>query len=96
MNCENCHDDASASFEHNFHGLATSKGDPKAPNCYICHAADENPHSIMPLDFRNAEKACYQCHKTETSQYDGSVHSQAAAKGLASPGCVSCHINQTL
>ena len=91
VDCGSCHDQAAATFGPSFHGHALARGTRNAPDCASCHGAAGSPHAIRRLDLRSSEEACRRCHKTETSRYDGGVHAEAAAKGLASPGCTSCH-----
>ncbi|MFN3821587.1 MAG: hypothetical protein ACK4OO_04580, partial [bacterium] len=91
VNCQGCHQEAIKSYEQSFHGKAYLRGQPRAPDCAMCHSLDGNPHRLEALNLRTAEAACRTCHIQEAREYDRSLHSQAAEKGKLSPGCVSCH-----
>ena len=91
VNCGDCHSDYSESYKESFHGVAQSHGVDNAPDCVKCHGIKGNAHNIGRLDLRNAENSCKQCHQKEAKNYDSGVHTIAAAKGLNSPGCISCH-----
>lgn len=91
VDCGQCHDEATASYQVNFHGKARLRGDERAPSCVSCHAEKGNPHAMRALTLRLAEDACRRCHTRETTSYDTGVHASAARAGKQSPGCISCH-----
>ena len=91
VDCSACHEDASHSYNISFHGKALHSGVNNAPDCASCHGLDGDSHKMAHLDLRTAENSCRQCHSGETKHYDQGVHSEAAARGKNSPGCISCH-----
>lgn len=91
VDCADCHEDESHSFELNFHARARERGNLSAPTCADCHGIGGSPHRLRALDTRTAEQACQTCHSTEAKAFDSGVHAQAAKAGKKSPGCVTCH-----
>ena len=105
--CGSCHGDKSAmdgtgisnrpfiSYQESVHARAIMGGNDKAAVCTDCH----NSHDIMPAsDVRstifkaNISKTCGQCHPSIATEYRGSVHGEAVARGVSrSPICTDCH-----
>ena len=105
--CGSCHGDKSTmdgtgisnrpfiSYQESVHARAIMGGNDKAAVCTDCH----NSHDIMPAsDVRstifkaNISKTCGQCHPNIASEYRGSVHGEAVARGVSrSPICTDCH-----
>jgi formate dehydrogenase gamma subunit len=81
VHCDTCHD--ATAFNQSVHGRA---GGPQLP-CWTCHGS----HTVMPaaqLGFT----PCASCHVDPVQQYQGSVHGQAAAHGVAEAArCADCH-----
>lgn len=82
-------------FKGSVHADQVRSGNENAPNCVNCHGS----HTVKaladvdsPSNFRNVANTCGQCHKTETEQFQKSVHGVSAAKGHKdAPVCTDCH-----
>jgi len=83
------------SYEESVHGKAVSAGSEKAAVCTDCHGSHEiltaaNPKSKI-FKF-NVPNTCAQCHDKVKTEFMGSIHGQAIAKGVSSaPVCTDCH-----
>jgi cytochrome b subunit of formate dehydrogenase len=89
--CSQCHAEAVASSQQNFHFKARDRGNLGAPDCAGCHGEAGDPHRMHGLDKTVAEESCRSCHGAETALYDSGVH--AVRPGVVSdlPGCTTCH-----
>ena len=82
-------------YQQSIHGKAVAGGNLKAAICTDCHSS----HDILgPSDPRskvsraNTPVTCGQCHATELTQYQRSVHGRAQAQGKSGvPTCTDCH-----
>lgn len=91
--CSTCHQDQAGQYELGVHGLARKAGNEGAPDCAMCHG---NAHELIPprsQAFRTGiPDTCGMCHTDIAGQYRGSVHGQAAARGVTdAPLCTDCH-----
>jgi formate dehydrogenase gamma subunit len=106
--CESCHIGKSAvgertllgstfvaAFDRSVHGAALRRGIPEAANCVDCHGShDMNQAMVAGSRVNKSELAatCARCHRTQTAEYQFSVHAVALKKGnLDSPVCTDCH-----
>ena len=105
--CGRCHGDPSVmrgsgittrpflSFRESVHAEAAARGNLGAAVCSDCHRA----HDVLPAsDSRspifkfNVPQTCGQCHPGITTEFNGSVHGRAAARGVSqTPVCTDCH-----
>jgi formate dehydrogenase gamma subunit len=77
------------------HGRAVQKGDAKAASCSDCHGS----HAIVParserspIHHSNVATTCSKCHVEIGKAFAGSVHGEAAARGVRdAPVCTDCH-----
>ena len=83
------------SYEESVHGKAVEAGSEKAAVCTDCHGSHEvltaaNPKSTI-FKF-NVPNTCAKCHDKVKTEFMGSIHGQAIAKGVSSaPVCTDCH-----
>jgi formate dehydrogenase gamma subunit len=106
--CESCHVGKSAvgertvlgakfvsSFERSVHGAALRRGIVEAANCVDCHGSHEMNQSMVAgsrVNKARLAETCARCHRTQTAEYNFSVHAVALRKGnLDSPVCTDCH-----
>ena len=106
--CESCHLKRSAvgdrtllgskfvsSFDQSVHGAALQRGIVDAANCVDCHGSHEMNQAMVAgsrVNKANLPVTCARCHKTQTAEYNFSVHAVALRKGnLDSPVCTDCH-----
>jgi formate dehydrogenase gamma subunit len=106
--CESCHLKKSAvgertllgskfvsSFDQSVHGAALQRGIVDAANCVDCHGSHEMNQSMVAgsrVNKAHLPGTCARCHKTQTAEYNFSVHAVALRKGnLDSPVCTDCH-----
>ena len=82
-------------YQQSVHGEAVAGGKLGAAICTDCH----NSHEILPpndsrskVSRANAPATCGQCHTSEFTQYQRSVHGVATAQGKSgAPTCTDCH-----
>jgi cytochrome b subunit of formate dehydrogenase len=83
------------SYEESVHGKAVAAGSDKAAVCTDCHGSHEiltaaNPKSSI-FKF-NVPNTCAKCHDKVKTEFMGSIHGQAIAKGVSqAPVCTDCH-----
>ncbi len=84
-----------ASYEHSVHGVALTKGNPKAASCVNCHTSHSVNKPVDPLSTVNKiniPKTCSQCHAQIAKDYSESIHGVLVAKGNNdAPVCTDCH-----
>jgi formate dehydrogenase gamma subunit len=105
--CGSCHGSSSVmsgtgisnrpfvSYQESVHARAIMRGNTNAAVCTDCH----NSHDIRPasdagspISKANISKTCGVCHSTITTEFNGSVHGEAVARGVSrSPVCTDCH-----
>lgn len=89
-------------YRNSVHYQALLDGNSEAPTCYDCHGAHEMENADNPtskINQKNIERTCGQsnCHTSQLSDYMGSVHEVAIAKGNKdSPTCNTCHGNHVI
>jgi cytochrome b subunit of formate dehydrogenase len=106
--CESCHLKKSevgartlrgskfvSSFDKSVHGAALQRGIVDAANCVDCHGSHEMNQAMVAgsrVNKAHLPGTCARCHKTQTAEYNFSVHAVALRKGnLDSPVCTDCH-----
>jgi cytochrome b subunit of formate dehydrogenase/nitrate/TMAO reductase-like tetraheme cytochrome c subunit len=84
-----------SSYEKSVHGLAMRQGNDAAATCTDCHGSHEMQKGSDPTSRvakKNIAATCGQCHGDVREQYEGSIHGQAVARGIAaSATCTDCH-----
>jgi cytochrome b subunit of formate dehydrogenase len=82
-------------YQQSVHGRAVAEGNLQAAICTDCHGSHEVLARVDPkskVSRPAAPATCGQCHKTEFTQYQRSVHGVAHAQGnSAVPACTDCH-----
>jgi cytochrome b subunit of formate dehydrogenase len=91
--CVTCHADQAGEYDKGVHGQARKGGNEGAPDCALCHGS---AHELLPPKsqaFRTAvPDTCGMCHTDVVTQFRGSVHGQALARGITqAPLCTDCH-----
>lgn len=94
--CSTCHPDVVAEWEMGVHFQATAAGDAGAPGCAACHGG---VHEIRragdpasPMHAGRVPDTCGACHAAIRDAYLGSVHGEAALRGVrGAPVCTDCH-----
>ena len=76
-NCTPCHDQ----------GKKLAKSAHSSLACSTCHVK----HDDYPHPAKIPKPVCTDCHTQQGTDYDLSVHGQAAKKGGAAPDCSMCH-----
>ncbi len=106
--CESCHLRKSAvgdrtllgskfvaSFEQSVHGAALQRGLVEAANCVDCHGSHEMNQAMVASSHVSKQQipgTCARCHKSQTAEYNFSVHAVALRQGnVDSPVCTDCH-----
>jgi hypothetical protein len=106
--CESCHLKKSevgartlmgskfvSSFDKSVHGAALQRGLVDAANCVDCHGSHEMNQAMVAgsrVQTRPIPETCARCHKSQTAEYNFSVHAVALRRGnLDSPVCTDCH-----
>lgn len=83
------------SYEESVHGKAVQAGSEKAAVCTDCHGSHEVLTAADPKSniFKfNVPNTCAKCHDKVKTEFMGSIHGQAIAKGVSSaPVCTDCH-----
>ncbi len=84
------------SYENSVHSTALhQKGNAKAATCIDCHTAHgilKRTDSKSTVFKMNIPRTCSKCHSPIVTEYKGSVHGQAVAKGnMDAPVCTDCH-----
>jgi cytochrome b subunit of formate dehydrogenase len=83
------------SYMDSVHGKAVAKGNEKAAVCTDCHGnhdilASNDPQS--PTSKFNVPATCAKCHENVKTEFMGSIHGQAIARGnWQAPVCTDCH-----
>jgi cytochrome b subunit of formate dehydrogenase len=83
------------SYQQSVHGKAVAAGSDKAAVCTDCHGSHAilsaaNPKSSI-FKF-NVPNTCAKCHEQVKTEYMGSIHGQAIARGISqAPVCTDCH-----
>ncbi|MCP4220669.1 MAG: hypothetical protein GY765_38935, partial [bacterium] len=111
--CAECHDDVYAGFlKEDVHGLALTKGNPRAPSCMSCHGG----HDIFTaasgkgrMSKKNQADSCGDCHGREKlnlednitkrnliKRFKDSVHHQASMAGKNGASCTDCHSHHNI
>jgi formate dehydrogenase gamma subunit len=105
--CGRCHGDKSVmqgsgisdrpflSYRESVHAKAMARGNRSAAVCTDCH----NSHDIQPASNPqssiakvNIPATCGKCHRTESNEFNQSVHGQAVMRGVSrAPVCTDCH-----
>jgi formate dehydrogenase gamma subunit len=105
--CGRCHGDKSVmqgsgisdrpflSYRESVHAKAMARGNTRAAVCTDCH----NSHDIQPASNPqssiakvNIPATCGKCHRTESNEFNQSVHGQAVMRGVSrAPVCTDCH-----
>ncbi len=84
-----------SSYENSVHGQAVRGGNKAAAVCTDCHGSHDMERGSMPssrVSKANIASTCGTCHPAIESQYEGSIHGVALAKGVAAaPTCTDCH-----
>jgi formate dehydrogenase gamma subunit len=84
-----------SAYEMSVHGRALLQGKAAAANCVDCHGAHEMKKGFEPtalVNRRHIPETCGACHGDVAKEYAGSVHGQAARKGIEeAPVCTDCH-----
>ncbi|HEY3835579.1 MAG TPA: cytochrome b/b6 domain-containing protein [Bryobacteraceae bacterium] len=75
--CTTCHDQ----------GQKLAKSAHSSLSCDSCHVQ----HETYPHPPKIAKPVCIDCHSQQGTDYEQSVHGQAAKKGGAAPDCALCH-----
>jgi formate dehydrogenase gamma subunit len=82
-------------YEESTHGKLLAEGNQNVPVCTDCHGghairpASDPTSAIFPL---NLDRTCGQCHPTEDSLYQESIHYRALKAGIEdAPNCTGCH-----
>jgi formate dehydrogenase gamma subunit len=106
--CESCHVKKSevgartlmgakfvSSFDKSVHGSALQRGLVEAANCVDCHGSHEMNQAMVTgsrVSKQRIPETCARCHKSQTAEYNFSVHAVALREGnLDSPVCTDCH-----
>jgi formate dehydrogenase gamma subunit len=106
--CESCHVEKSSvgartlmgakfvsSFDKSVHGAALQRGLVEAANCVDCHGSHEMNQAMVVgsrVSKQRIPETCAHCHKSQTAEYNFSVHAVALRQGnLDSPVCTDCH-----
>ena len=84
-----------ASFARSVHGAALQRGLVEAANCVDCHGSHEMNQAMVAgssVSKQRIPETCAHCHKSQTAEYNFSVHAVAMRQGnLDSPVCTDCH-----
>lgn len=95
VNCANCHQRQTESYESSVHGLALKSGEAGAATCQDCHDSHEvlpSSSPASPLYFTRQAETCGKCHAKEAHDVEASVHGKAIAAGKRdAPTCTDCH-----
>lgn len=82
-------------YAESVHGKAVAAGSEKAAVCTDCHGSHEILTAADPKSsiFKfNVPNTCAKCHDSVKTEFMGSIHGQAIAKGVSSaPVCTDCH-----
>ncbi len=91
--CASCHANMANDYARSVHGQAVKNGNSAAPDCATCHGKAHEIESTKTTQFRSAVPSlCGSCHSDVVTEFDGSVHGQAIAKGIMqAPVCTDCH-----
>jgi cytochrome b subunit of formate dehydrogenase len=106
--CGKCHDDPKLVEKFGFgvknpgllysqsvHGQLVASGNPKAPNCSVCHGVHDIKNRIQPgskISAFGVPQTCGQCHKQIEEDFEKSVHWIRAKQGIReAPVCNDCH-----
>jgi formate dehydrogenase gamma subunit len=95
VNCAQCHERQTESFNSSVHGLALKAGHDDAATCQNCHdshdiISDASPTS--PIYFARQAETCGSCHDKEARDWAQSVHGKAVLAGSRdAPTCTGCH-----
>jgi cytochrome b subunit of formate dehydrogenase len=83
-----------AAYQASVHGRRVAEGT-EAATCKSCHGNHEilpSQDRRSPVHHENVVATCAQCHAEIARTFAGSVHGQAAARGVReSPVCTDCH-----
>ena len=83
--CQTCHGDVPEVLKSSAHAMLGDPNDPQT--CIACHGA----HDVVKPSTLGV-KFCANCHSTEVSQYDKSIHGRQHALGNKDvPVCENCH-----
>jgi len=95
VNCVNCHERQTESYNASVHGLAAKAGHLDAATCRDCHDSHEILPSNLPaspLHYSHLAETCGACHDQEVKDWTASVHGKAMKAGLRdAPTCTDCH-----
>jgi cytochrome b subunit of formate dehydrogenase len=84
-----------ASYQQSVHGHAVAAGSEEAAVCTDCHGTHEildAKDAKSPIFKFNVPLTCGKCHDTVSTEFQQSIHGQAAAKGnWQAPVCTDCH-----
>ncbi len=84
-----------SSFDQSVHGAALLAGKVGAANCVDCHGAHEMNRALVgsaKVNKLRVADTCANCHEKIATEFAGSVHAAALAKGnLDSAACTDCH-----
>ncbi len=91
--CSQCHAGEAGDYAAGAHGQAARRGDQSAPACDMCHGAAHEVKVTRTAAFHQGiPETCGMCHSAIATEFNGSVHGQAVAKGIPeAPVCTNCH-----
>ncbi len=83
------------SYQESVHGRAVAAGNTSAAVCTDCHGTHEILNAADPKSpiFKfNVPETCAKCHGSIKTEFMGSIHGQAIARGdWQAPVCTDCH-----
>jgi cytochrome b subunit of formate dehydrogenase len=83
------------SYQESVHGRAVAAGNASAAVCTDCHGSHEILNAADPKSpiFKfNVPETCAKCHGSIKTEFMGSIHGQAIARGNGqAPVCTDCH-----
>ncbi|MDY0109018.1 MAG: cytochrome c3 family protein [Candidatus Krumholzibacteria bacterium] len=81
-------------YQESVHGELNAQG-VHAATCVDCHSSHEMQHAQVAdsgINRFQIAQTCGRCHGAVTAEYQGSIHGQALAMGIAdAPACIDCH-----
>lgn len=100
VNCAQCHEEQSVTYETSVHAKALHAGDEMAPSCVDCHGSHDITNPLFhnsPLHWTNLPTTCGDCHPGEADEVNQSVHGLALAENIReAPSCTDCHSEHSI